>query len=152
MRLIVYLILIFAVIWFVAAFFNFGNSGNTVVGYSYTDTDHGRIYYRSAYAVSEQRGTVTTEGFGSFTEYENCQVLDLENWLCTYSDNSGSFGFNDGVFRSTINLEQFPHLAYLGETVGVSRFRYMLGSCSVNISAAPISGFLYCATLPFSGW
>lgn len=150
MKLIANLILIFVVVWFVAAFFNFGNSGNTVVGYRYADTDHGRVYYREGFAVSEERGVVTTEVAGSFWEYEDCQIFDRENWLCTLSDNSGTFGFNEGVYQSSSNLDEFPGLDYLNEEIGVPRFQYMLGRCSVNISDNTFGGLLNCAILPFS--
>jgi hypothetical protein len=47
-------------------------------------------------------GNTVTSQIGQFiNKYEDCAVLNIENWKCTYSDKSGSFGIRDGEYWQT---------------------------------------------------
>ena len=50
----------------------------------------------TTYHVGEN--SVTSETAGSLGKYDNCIILSVRNWECTYSDGSGSFGFRNGEF------------------------------------------------------
>ena len=62
-------------------------------------------------------------------EYDNCKVFDRDNWTCTYSDESATFGAMQGDYFNRSNLEKFPHLAEYGEEVTLSRFGYIWLRC-----------------------
>lgn len=79
------------------------------------------------------------------SEYEDCTVFDVNNWSCTFSDNSGGFGVRQGNYYSSTNVEKFPHLADLPKDVTMSRFGYILLGCRLD----GISNILLCAIRPF---
>ena len=74
------------------------------------------------------------------TKYEKCAVMDPSNWKCEYSDGSGSFGANDGVFRQD---PVYPEWRY------VSRLEFVINKCSwFFIEGNPLNWAL-CLFVPF---
>lgn len=57
--------------------------------------------------------------------YENCAIFSIDNWSCTYQDNSGSFGVKDGEY-----WDYWERPLDIGmDTEYVSRFRYNIEGC-----------------------
>lgn len=76
------------------------------------------------------RGRDVVRRVGDYVnEYENCKVFDHDNWSCTYSDESATFGSRQGEYFSKSDLDKFPHLASYGEEKTLSRFGYILLQC-----------------------
>ena len=44
--------------------------------------------------------TVVSETVGMVSEFEECTVLSPRDWMCIYSDRSGSFGFREAQFAN----------------------------------------------------
>jgi len=149
------LAVLFLLAWLVLAFFdlNFDREIFTAdTAYEVEDNDpNSGTPELSPRAITEyrvQKDTVTSRTGGFITKYENCDIFDRNNWHCTYSDESGTFGANRGVFFSQTNLEKFPQLAYLPEEETLSRFRYILLQCRWDVTG----GFdlLGCLLRPFT--
>ena len=70
---------------------------------------------------------------GSFVEkYNDCAILTVDDWKCTYPDKSGSFGFRDGEFW------RYPNDGW-EDIKTISRFQYNVISCKWNLdSDAPL--------------
>ena len=58
-------------------------------------------------------------------KFENCTIFSIDNWECTYKDNSGSFGVKDGEYWQYWKRP----LDFNMGTVYVSRFRYNIEGC-----------------------
>ena len=102
-------------------------------------------------AVNEYRvrGSNVLVRIGDFVnEYENCTVFDEENWTCTFSDGSSTFGAKQGEYFEHNNLEQFPHLADYGESVTLSRFGYIVLQCRWD-ATDPLNAIM-CLFRPFT--
>ena len=107
----------------------------------------------SAEAVREFRvsGDKIVSNLGSFVnEYENCKIFDVENWSCTFSDESATFGASDGVYFSRSNIIKFPHLndPLYRDGITVSRARVVLTHCQWTLLDG-FWGVVGCALMPF---
>lgn len=88
---------------------------------------------------------------GFVDEYDNCEVFDVENWRCTFPDESATFGARDGVYYSVSNIAKFPELAdpLYREGITVSRLSVVLTNCAWNFTDGWFEGVLGCALAPF---
>ena len=80
-----------------------------------------RPVMRVTFRVSESK--VISEVAGLLDEYEDCNVLDRNNWECHYTDGTGSnrFGFIDGKYWKNPGWDN--NIKY------VSRWEYNLIRC-----------------------
>ena len=113
--------------WLLFAFFDF-SSWNTVVAYQlrpvaapagYPDMiDVGPKKYRID-------GQVVVKQVGDFepSRYNDCAVINDDNWTCTYDDNSGKFGFRGGDYFTEALIESS---IIRDDYVSVSRFGYVM--------------------------
>lgn len=144
MRWVIRLVWLFPVVWLIAATMSFDGS-NTVTVYSLRnigDNGDGRPtqidFSPTIFAV---RNDVVVRSGGSFiSKYDQCAILNVENWTCEYSDGSGSFGFKNGDYW------HFPHSE---DTKYVSRFNYVLNKCQWFIFEGDIISLLLCLFVPF---
>ena len=62
------------------------------------------------YKVSIERQQVlswlATDKGETLQTFKDCSVVDRENWKCTYSDDSGTFGFEDGKYHDWSTSDQ----------------------------------------------
>jgi len=103
------------------------------------------------YGVTEYRirsGNVVGRVGDFINEYDNCKVFDKENWTCTFSDESATFGAKQGEYFSRSNLEKFPHLADYVERETLSRFGYIILKCRWD-ATNPIDAIM-CLFRPFT--
>lgn len=75
------------------------------------------------YQISDQAVVSKTAGF--LSKYDDCIVLSLKDWKCSYSDGSGEFGFKSGEYWV------FP---IRSDQKFVSRLKYNLVRCQWAIS------------------
>ena len=132
---------IFAVAWCIFAFFDFKKEDDVLRVYGLSEIedrtssiDGSTLPKYGTEAVVEYRisqGKVIKKVGTFINEYDNCKIFDIENFKCTYTDDSATFGAKDGFYFIRKNLEKFPHLAgpLYNETFGVTRFRYITTMC-----------------------
>jgi len=129
-------VLLFVMAWFFLAFFDLNFDRGVLRVYTASevieyDPDEGkpRLIPRAVieYRVQDERVVSRVGGFVS--KYENCTVFDRDNWTCTHSDDSATFGARQGEYFSRSNLEKFPHLASLRDEETLSRFGYIILQC-----------------------
>ncbi|WP_299141744.1 hypothetical protein [uncultured Tateyamaria sp.] len=127
---------LFVVFWFAFAFFELSFDREIFVSYTASevadyDPDAGqpRLLPRAVTEYRVQQDSVVSRTGEYVSKYNDCTVFDSDNWTCTYSDESGTFGARRGEFFSRTNLEKFPHLKYLDEEETLSRFRYIMLQC-----------------------
>ena len=145
---------LFVVAWFAFAFFemNFDREifkayiASEVVDY---DPDDGkpRLLPRAMTEYRVQQESVVSRTGDFVSEYDDCTVFDRDNWTCTYSDESGTFGARQGEFFSRTNLEKFPHLEYLNEEETLSKFHYIMLQCRWDATNG--IGAIFCLFRPF---
>jgi hypothetical protein len=147
-ELIKTLVWLIVLAWVVAANFNIFEASDTVTIYrAYTHSVKRHASYpkqltRSPFRFRAVGNTITRELSQSIDRYDDCAVLDIENWKCTYSDNSGSFGIRDGDYwekpiRASADLV-------------ISEFEYHLLKCKWQL----VDGVQYlpmCLIEPFFG-
>ena len=85
-------------------------------------------------------------------EYDFCTVFDVKNWSCTRTDDSETFGAEDGIIFSDIYIEKYPHLndPRYALPMQVSRFRYITTQCQWSFTDGFVGGVLGCALEPFT--
>ena len=153
---------LFCVSWIVFAAMDFKDDKDTLRVYQISEVlDRVSSYSGktlpkySTEAVREFKvsGQNVISRMGSFIdEYDNCEVFDVENWKCTYSDESATFGARAGDYYSVSNITKFPQLAdppYQGG-ITVSRWRVVLNRCEWHFVDGWFEGILGCALVPFS--
>jgi hypothetical protein len=52
----------------------------------------------TTYTVWPDQQFVVGELVGTITRYTNCVIVDVSNWECSYTDDSGTFGVTGGQF------------------------------------------------------
>jgi len=121
-------VVLYVVAWFVFAIFDFNGLSDTIVGYELRPTIQPAPGFPKMMPSAKNKfrvsGQIVVRQIGDFdpTTYKDCSVYDKKNWACTYSDQSGQFGFHDGVYFSrALNPMSKEFQGY----VGVSRFRYV---------------------------
>jgi hypothetical protein len=132
---------LFAVVWFALAYFdlNFDReifrayTASEVVDYN-PDEGNPRLLPRAVTEYRVKEEAVVRRVGDYVTEYEDCTIFDRDNWTCTYSDESGTFGAKQGEFFSRTNLKKFPHLAYLNDEETLSRFGFIILQCRWDAS------------------
>lgn len=134
---------LFVVAWFVFAIFDVSFERDVFRAYTaqersdYRDGDGLPRLLPNAVNEYRVRGGDVIARIGDFVkEYENCTVFDEENWTCTFSDDSSTFGAKQGEYFERNNLEKFPHLADYGESETLSRFGYVLLQCRWDATSA----------------
>ena len=126
----------FVIAWFVFATFEVSFDRDVFRAYTASersnyDPEDGlpRMLPRSVTEFRVRDETVVSRVGDNVSEYENCRVFDKENWSCTYSDESATFGAKQGEYFIEDNLEKFPHLATYSEEETLSRFSYIILKC-----------------------
>lgn len=76
---------------------------NTITEYSIEKVDPMQSYGHEWLPLNPttyriESSTVVSETAGLLDKYENCVTMSAQNWECSYSDGSGSFGFRNGEF------------------------------------------------------
>lgn len=132
------LLFVVGVLWVVFAYFEMHFQSNLFKGYYVRNAIS--FPYTITYRIEPDHVVSKTGAF--INKYENCAIFDAKNWSCTYSDNSATFGAKDGIYFNRSNTIDFPHLAQYGDDEGISRFKFMLLSCTN-------SGILACIAGPF---
>lgn len=77
--------------------------------YNYeTCEDINYTLYRTVYKVNTDRQEVIVwrPGLKGVDRYAQCAIQNRKNWNCSYDDKSGTFGFTDGKYFST--LQNYP--------------------------------------------
>lgn len=84
-------------------------------------------------------------------EYDDCKVFNVENWSCTFDDESATFGAIDGVYFNRPNTTKFPDLAnpLYQDGITVSRWRLVLTNCEWHFADGALQGVVGCAITPF---
>ena len=150
---------IFATLWCVFAYFDIFAKKDTLIVYRLGETvdrvgSKGQVLPsmigkgKTEYRIVNDRVTLKYLS-GDVTDYKNCTIFDVENWTCTFSDDSATFGAKSGKFFERINTTKFPHLATYGEEVVVNRFRYVWNQCEWHLASNKVFGILECALVPF---
>lgn len=66
---------------------------------------------RIAYRIDKRKQEVIEYGLDSDSDkllrLKKCNISTMDNWSCSYNDNSGSFGFKDEKFFEIISKEIF---------------------------------------------
>lgn len=148
---------LFAIIWVVFAYFDVFSKSDTLTVYELRPTGdrtglNGRVLPEmigdgvKTYRTDGNKVTVKY-GSGAVSSYENCNVFDVENWECTLSDASSTFGARSGKYFEYVNTIKFPHLAEYDDNITVSRFRYIINSCKWTTTG--FLGYVECALIPF---
>jgi len=76
------------------------------------------------YRISGQ--VVVEKKISSFLKkYNDCAVIDIENWRCTYSDKSAHFGFSKGTYFIAVEPPK-P----INRNINVSRLEWLGGEIS----------------------
>lgn len=44
-------------------------------------------------------------------KYNDCAIVNLENWSCKFNDNSGTFGFSNGKFFDIPSFDNFEYIS-----------------------------------------
>ena len=85
-------------------------------------------------------------------EYDFRTVFDVKNWSCTRTDDSETFGAEDGIIFSDINIEKYPHLndPRYALPMQVSLFRHITTQCQWSFTDGFVGGVLGCALEPFT--
>jgi len=150
-------LVLFSLAWFLFAVWNVGGSCGVIKAYSKTKTTitinrEGEVLpeYRPLNVIEYRiSGTVVTRKVGNFlNKYEDCVVFDKANWECTYSDNSGTFGFKSGDAFSVPNTDKFPELSNRRVSHQISRFQFMLLQCRWDLISGPFQ-MIVCFARPF---
>lgn len=72
-----------------------GSMGNGVCDGSWFEVNE----HKYVVNVAKQEVIGTTVGVGLPPDrYTNCTVADVNDWSCSFDDNSGTFGVSDGVY------------------------------------------------------
>ena len=127
---------LFIIIWLIFAFFDVSFKRDIFIAY----TANERSDYREGdklprllpnavneYKISNDKVVGRVGAF--INEYERCTIFDVDNWTCTYSDDSATFGAKQGVYFEYNNTDKFPHLEDYGQSETLSRFGYILLQC-----------------------
>ncbi|WP_299295151.1 hypothetical protein [uncultured Tateyamaria sp.] len=90
---------LFVVSWFAFAFFELSFDREIFVSYTASevadyDPDAGqpRLLPRAVTEYRVQQDSVVSRTGEYVSKYNDCTVFDSDNWTCTYSDESGTFG------------------------------------------------------------
>lgn len=139
-----YIVTIAAIIWVCAALFSFGSSDEVTVYRATLTGDKGDglpDYLPLAATRYKISGNKIRSLIGSsfVNTYDNCEIFDINNWSCTYSDNSGSFGTRNGSY-----WQKPPH----GKEY--SRFSMILLQCRWDFTGDIFSGIIMCYMRPFN--
>lgn len=133
--------LLFVVLWFAFAFFDFSSGRDTFVAYTakerseYSESDNLPRLLEGAITEYRIKGDkIIRTGF-FVSEYEDCAIFDKYNWNCTYSDDSGTFGVKKGEYFVYSNLAKFPHLEQYEQPETLSRFEYIILGCSWDFAS-----------------
>jgi len=159
MKTIFTLLLVFAIAWCAFAFHDFSGQDDLLKVYRLIEvkgSDPSNPGKKSTKYVNDafseyriSQGKILSK-VGSFVnEYDNCTIFDIENWQCTFSDESATFGAADGIYFSRSNTVKFPHLAGYQEPITVLRFRVVLNNCERQLSDGLLTGIVSCALAPF---
>lgn len=152
---------LFCICWLVFAVIDFRGGKDTLRVYQIKDVINrtselsGKPLPRySPEAVWEYKisGDKVISKIGSFVnEYDDCKIFDVENWSCTFSDESATFGAVGGAYFNRSNTTKFPHLAdpLYRDGITVSRWRVVLTHCEWHFSSGVLAGTLGCALVPF---
>lgn len=152
---------LFCVCWLVFAVTDFGGDKDTLRVYQIKETLDStssvtgiQLPKYSAQAVKQYKvsGNKVISKIGSFVnEYDNCKVFDVENWSCTFDDESATFGAANGMYFNKLNTTKFPHLAdpLWRDGITVSRWRVVLTTCQWHFADGALQGVVGCAITPF---
>lgn len=152
---------LFCISWLCFAIIDFKADKNTLRVYQLKEVlDRTSIFSGkqlpaySAEAVHEYKvsGHTVISKLGPFVhKYDDCIVFNVNNWICTFSDDSATFGAEDGVYFSYPNLTKFPHLSnpIYKEGISVSRWNVILNHCEWYFLSGWFEGMLGCAIAPF---
>jgi hypothetical protein len=115
----------YVIAWFVFATYDFRGS-DTIVDYNlYPVSDPQKGFPKmlsggaTIYRISGQMIVSQISG-DEPTRYSDCAVIDIDNWVCTYDDKSGKFGFRDGAAYTEPDTSIFG-----GKIKRVSRFQWV---------------------------
>jgi hypothetical protein len=151
MRPIGWLLILYPVAWLGFAIFDFKGS-DTIIGYQIQPTFKPENHLPkkttitpTVYRISSQSVISQTAEFPP-NRLSDCSVMDVKNWICTYSDKSGEIGFTDGDYfnRCLISCESFKSLR---NRESVSRFRWLVVLAKWHL--ADDWGFIAVLILPF---
>ena len=131
------IIFLYVVAWFVFAIFDFDGS-DTIVAYNLSPTLETSnnvpkmlSLTPTTYHISGQSVVLQDDLFEPRL-YTDCAVIDAQNWVCTYDDKSGKFGFQDGRnYRTSLTGETFGTENWQA----VSRFGYILNKVKWYLAA-----------------
>lgn len=81
--------------------------------------------------------TIVSDTIGFISEYRNCKIFSIDNWECTHSDDSATFGFRNGNYWVTPEWEGVKH---------VSGLEYNLYNCKIYMDGeeGPFLGGIAC--------
>lgn len=130
------LVTAFIILWLIFAFFHISFDRDVVNAY----TANERSDYKQndglprllPYGVKEYRirGDKIVGRVGDLiNEYEDCTIFNEDNWSCTHSDESATFGVKQGLYFENINIDKFPYLDNYSKSETLPRFGYILLQC-----------------------
>jgi hypothetical protein len=147
MRILVFVLLVLLIPW-VLFLFSDPTESNSYTLYQLTKTDPGGSsepdlpeWMPGGVTHYKIQGGNIVQRQGSYIDkYEDCTVFDEDQWECTYSDGSGSFGVRNGDFWRRPEWDGWKE---------VSRFQFMLKKCEWWFLEGPAEGALMCYLSPF---